>query len=1128
MCNESSKSQEFCHLHVHSTYSIQDANAMPEELASRGKEMGFSSMALTDHGRMGGIPQFVEACRGGERSMKPIIGCEVYVTEDRFSKGVTYSADGAREKSTFHLTVLAQNATGYRNLLNLADIGAREGYYRFPRVDMDAISKHSDGLLVMTGCLGSEVNQAILSGDEDKARTIMSRYYDIFGKDRYFLELHNHNMAEQKAVLPTLLGLGREFGMMPVAANDVHYLEAVDWQIHEQLKQMSNISSGKSYDYERAYGAKQFWLKSDEEMARAFKPCPEAVPNTLRVADMVEDYFELDTRHLLPKVEVPDDPRFVSWKAKILPYHNKVDAYLAFLAFEGLKRLGLAHIPEYKMRLKSECENVWAMDVTAYFLAQVKVCDFMNREGILFGVRGSGVGSLLNYCLGISTLDPIKFDLMFERFLNPGRGTQYEVDFKSYTSKEYLKEFGQPLQHEAIRELRALWKAAKEDDPSLVPHGPRVDKELWILENQMLGTYLYELKNRGMRFAFNEPQLWSAWLLGLCPDKPESEMRVKQVATLPDIDTDIDSRYRDKVIGFCKTEWGADSVAPICNYGTYRARAAVKACLKTSDDFKKRYPGDFLSKLDEIGKTIPEKMLDEEHLAEDDEEDYDQIADAIKQSPEFAAWARKFPKEVAKARHILGRISNMGVHASGVIIASEPLRNHAPIEKAKKKASDDTGEGAKDEYVVALDMKRVERVGLVKWDFLGLALWTKIAVCLELLRKRGVDLDHRTMGDGLSPKQLDRIFELYRKGKTSTLFQAGSKGMKAALREVGVTHIEDLIAIFALFRPGPLEFISEYASGKKNPSSVKYADESLRDILGVTNGIPIFQEQAMRLARDLAGFNWLETQDMQKAVSKKDPEKFKKCWGLFESKASARGVSEAAISDLKNRLSTFAGYAFNRSHSASYSELSFKTAYLRAFYPTEWMAACLYVDRDRKDAKTRVRKVDLYLEECAADRIAVVNPNANDSGMDVRISGGKIILPLVFLSGVGANAVPVVEHQPYSDFRDFVFKGPKPPNKSVVKALAEGRAFACFSDVDGKSPEEVLDTFESLVRERASAEKQAKKNAQARSRTLSPLAQQRQLSLGAVRHETARDADELDSRPMRGMMAADDQIDNFF
>jgi DNA polymerase III alpha subunit len=1133
MCETPPRKQDFVHLHAHTSYSIQDALATPPEYAAAASRMGFRAAAITDHGRLGGVPEFVESCRLG--GVKPIVGCELYVCEDRFQRGAVTDDEGAapeqqgegrpKKKLNYHLTVLAKNDQGYRNLLALADIGAREGYYYRPRVDFDALTKHREGLILMTGCLGSEVNQAILRGEMDEAHKVMGRYREVWGED-YLLEMHHHGIPAQKTVLKALMELNQHYGLTPVAANDVHYMEKLDWEAHQLQKNMSNISSGKLYDYEAAYGSKQFWLKSDQEMLERFAHHPEMVTNTLGVAERVEDFLRLDTRHLLPHANIPQTPEFLAWKAKALPYHPMNDAYLAYIAFEGLKARGLAHLPDYKARLKRECENVWAMGVTDYFLIQREVVEYMNSEKIMFGVRGSGVGSLLNWCLEISTIDPLKWDLMFERFLNPGRGTQYDVDFTAYKSKDYLKAVGTKNQTSAITELRTLWNDAKIQDPTLARHEPDVARELWVLENQLLGTYLFDLKEKEITSAVNEPQLWSAWLLGLTPQQPEAPMRVKKVAALPDIDTDIDSRYRDKVILWCKQRFGQENVAPICNYGTYKARAAVKGALKTSTEFKERFPNDYLAKLEEIAKTIPEKMREEEEIPDDeDDEEKDQIQDAILQSPDFAQWARRFPREIELARKMLGRISNQGVHASGVLIASEPIAQHAPIEKAKKKANDNTGEEAKDEFVAAYDMKRVERVGLVKWDFLGLSMWTKISVCLDLIKaNRGIVIDF----DKANPND-QKIFELYRSGKTSTLFQAGGRGMKGALREVGVTCVEDLIAIFALYRPGPMAFISEYAEGKKNPSSVKYSDPKLKEILGKSFGIPVFQEQAMKMAREMADFNWLETQDMQKAVSKKDPEKFKKCFSLFADKARGEGVSEQSIAELDHRLVRFSGYAFNRAHSASYADLSFKGGYLRTYYPLEWMAACLFVDRGKKDTRTKQPKISPYLEECHADGIGIVNPDVNISGMEVRIEKGKIIQPLVACTGVGSLAAPIAEAQPYTSFRDLVMR--VKPNKSVIKALHAAQALRSLKDASGKGENELLELFDAHIKELKVVERERKREENKRFQVDSPLA--REAKLRQEKNMPPRDApkarrDEETQREIRGPINTDMDIEDMF
>jgi DNA polymerase-3 subunit alpha len=1060
MCHP--KKQNFVHTHCHTHYSVQDALPTPKEYAHYAREMGFPATAITDHGRMGGVIEFVEACRNPYKDLapiKPIIGVEVYTYFDRHVKESVIRPDGTKGRPKHnHLTLLAMNETGYRNLLRIQAVGAEEGYYYEPTVDWEILERYNEGIIALSGCLASEVNQALLQGLDKEAENIAGKFAETF-KDRYYIELQYHGIPEQKSNLSKLVKIAQNLNLPIIASNDVHYLKPDDWQIHDLLISMRDISADKiGKGKKEAYGSHQFYLKTEQEMMNIFSAKPEAIHNTMELAERVEDFLTLDVPHLLPHVAIPDDDvRFNSFKSKNLPYHKPNDAYLAYLAMDGLKRIGLNDNKEYKKRIKYELEQIWYMGVTDYFLIQSEMIEFMKEKEILYGIRGSGVGSLVNHCLDICNVDPIKWNLMFERFLNPGRGNQFDISYKEFSSKTYLEQHGKQFQGDAVLRLKQLALEKIKEDSSLAPHKPDIDKEIWVLEMANLATYVCYLADNNIKIEQNEAQLWTAYFLGVTNHKPTAELKIKKVASLPDIDTDIDDSRRGEVVEWARNRFGHDHVSMIGTWGTYQIKAAVTNTLKVSEKFNKDW-GDKAHKMAQVvSKSIPMRP-------QAAGKSKSPVEDAIKESPEFATWVKKYNNEIKLAESLIDRISNLGIHAGGVLVSSEPIRDHSPIENSKGVLAS------------AYDMKSVERVGLVKYDYLGLACLQMVSLAQNTIEKRygaKVDFTKIDMDD-------PNIFKLYKAGKTSTIFQFASEGMKDALKQVQASCIEDLIAVAALYRPGPMAFIPDYAAGKRNPSAIKYAHPIIEKHLGVTFGIMVYQEQAMFLALEMASLDWDEVDKLRKAVSKKDPEAFEKICKVFENKALARGIPKSAVDATLNLMSKFAGYAFNRSHACVYAILSYYTAYLRTYYPSEWMAAVMQIDR------TNEEKMATYKKECKDNKINVLMPNVNHSGLETTVTNeGSIALPLTSINGVGSMAQVIVEHQPFEDLKDMVWRAK--PNRGMVEHLLEGGALDCLDDVAKRHSDDVMSYFDDLVVERNQEEKRKKKEEKMKYKTLSPL-----------------------------------------
>lgn len=996
MCNS-----DLVHLHCHTYYSLLDALPSPSQLVMGAKALGQTAIAITDHGKMGGHLEFAEAAQ--KNGIKPLLGVEFYLAKNRYDKA-NLAEDGSKKgrEKLAHLTVIAQNETGYKNMLQLGyEASNPDCYYYFPRIDFDYLSQYSEGLIVLSGCLASNLNQALLKQSYEDGLKIAKKYKDVFG-DRYFIELQYHGIEEQKHNLPLLIKIAKDLDIKIVASNDTHYVNYPDWKLHDVLIQMQNYredKQGKNTGKKEAYKSHQFWLKSYDEMNKIFgKNVPEALTNTVFVSEMVDDFYKIDLPHSLPegKIDHSDENFKKFWNTKI-PHHESKEAYLAYLGYQGLKKLNLHLNPEYTKRLKYEIETIWNMGVSDYFLIQKEMVDYMRSNDIFFGIRGSGAGSLLNYCLGISFVDPIKFGLMFERFLNPGRGNQYKIDLEDYSSKEAL-----PDESSSLAWIKEKCKIFLESNAHLVP---RISKELWILENQKMISLIKSACDAGFKLKNNSTNFITFYVLGLADVMPAGDLIIKKVSTLPDIDTDIDDSKRHSVIDWAISRFGPENVKSVGAWGTYKAKAAILGTLKASEKFRSMYGENIAQQALKISATIP-KTLDVT------------IESAKKESPEFAYWAKKFPEETENASRLSGVISNLNVHAAAIVISKQPIHHTMPIENSKGT------------MCTAFDMLKVERKGAVKYDYLGLKTLRQISIARQMI------LDRHGKNINLSQIPFDdkNVFEnVFEKGYTETVFQFSSPGMQKALEEVKASNIDDLIAVAALFRPGPMGYISDYAKGKFKPQSIKYSHPLIEKHLSPTYGIMVYQEQAMFLAREMAALDWQEVDYLRKGIAKKSGTQFDDACNIFATKARNRNIPEAAIKEVLSLMSEFGGYAFNKSHSCVYAIVGYWTAYLKNYYPSEWMAACIESDRNKVD------QINVYIQECKRLGIKVMPPNVNESNMSVAISkDGSIYLPITSLKGVGDSALKIVENKPYTDLNDFVNRSGC--NKTLFIGLSIGGA----------------------------------------------------------------------------------------
>ncbi len=813
---------EFTHLHLHTEYSLLDGACHIDELVDQAARFGMKSLAITDHGNMFGAVHFHDACR--DKGLKPILGCEVYVaTGSRFDK----SASGITEAYN-HLTLLAADATGYHNLVRLVSLAYTEGFYHRPRIDKDLLQKHNQGLVCLSGCLSSEIGTALRNGNEGAALRSVGEFSEIFSGSRFFLELMDHGIEDQRRVARALVRLHQKTGLPLVATNDAHYLLKDDAHAHDVLL---CIGTGKKLqDQERfRFDSPEFYLKSAEEMAEVFPEHPESLQNTLRVAEMCD--FELDGVSTLPAFDVP--PGFT------------VDSYFEKVTREGFaEREGallplaeagrLRHpIPDYEARLDKEIGVIRRVGFAGYFLIVWDFIRYARERGIPVGPgRGSAAGSLVAWALRVTDIDPIENDLIFERFLN--------------------------------------------------------------------------------------------------------EERISP----PDIDIDFCENRRGEVIEYVTRKYGRDNVAQIITFGTMKAKAVVRDVGRVLDMS--------YADVDKIAKMIPfdlKMTLDK----------------ALEESPPLQDAYQKDPKVkelIDISRRLEGTTRHASTHAAGVVISPQPLTDLVPLFK-----------GTTADVTTQFDMKGVERIGLLKMDFLGLRTLTLIDNCVKMVEEgTGLRLEPDRF-----PLDDAKTYELFTAGKTSGLFQFESDGMRDILKRFKPDRLEHLTALNALYRPGPMQMIDDFIRRRHGQTRVTYEHPSLEPILKETYGVMVYQEQVMQIASTLAGFTLGEADFLRKAMGKKKVDVMGAQKEKFLKGCAEGGVAVKKATRIWDLMELFAGYGFNKSHSAAYAWLAYQTAYLKANYPAWFMAALLTSERANTD------KMVSYIGECRGMEIRVLPPDVNES-----------------------------------------------------------------------------------------------------------------------------------------------------
>ena len=909
----------FAHLHCHTQYSLLDGAAAIPALFKKAAADGMKGLAITDHGNMFGVFQFVAEAAKHE-GVKPIVGCEFYVVQDRHRRTFTKEDKDKR----YHQLFLAKNAEGYKNLVKLCSLGYIQGLYgKYPRIDKELILQYHEGLIATTCCIGAMVPQAILRKGEEEARKEFEWWYNIFGED-YYIEIQRHQMQEQDQVNEVLLRWAEEYKVKVICTNDSHYVDQKDWNAHDILlcvntgeKQATPairefVEEGTVMKGGRfAFWNDQFYFKTQAEMGALFKDVPQSLDNTLEIVDKCE-HLKLKKDILLPNFVIPEG-------------YQSQDDYLRHLTFEGARKKYKDITPEVEERLNFELHTVKTMGFAGYFLI---VADFINHGkdiGVFIGPgRGSAAGSAVAYCIGITNIDPIKYQLLFERFLNPDR------------------------------------------------------------------------------------------------------------KSMPDIDTDFDDEGRQKVIDYVVEKYGKQQVAQIVTYGTMAAKMSIKDVSRVLD-----LP---LDQANALAKLVPDKpgtslkrvltapltgegsLSEKENLASEDIENAKRLREhlAAEHTPEGMV--------LKEAMVLEGSVRNTGIHAAGIIIAPKDLTEIIPVYTSKETEL----------LITQYEGSIIEDAGVIKMDFLGLKTLTILRDALILIEQNhGVKIDLDTI-----PLDDTKTYELYQRGETNGTFQFESAGMQKYLRDLKPDKFDDLIAMNALYRPGPLEYIPDFIARKHGRQAVTYDLPDMEEYLKDTFGICVYQEQIMLLSQKLAGFSKGDADVLRKAMGKKQKAVLDKMKSQFVEGAVAKGHPAAKLEKIWTDWEAFAMYAFNKSHSTCYALVAYQTAYLKAHYPSEYMAAVL------THSQSNIEKITFFLEECKRMGLAVKSPDVNESGVNFSVNKkGDIRYGMGAVKGVGEAAVAVIiaernANGPFRDVYDFMRRvSLRVVNKRVMENLVFAGAF---------------------------------------------------------------------------------------
>ena len=892
---------DFVHLHLHSEYSLLDGACRIVDIPKAAKAAGHTAVAITDHGNLYGAVAFFKTCRA--EGVKPIIGCEVYVApRTRFDK------EGKRDASGNHLILLCKNQKGYENLIYMVSKSFTEGFYQKPRIDLDLLRTHADGLIALSACLAGYIPRAIVSGDFAGARQYARTLAGIFGEGNFYLELQDHGIPEQREVNAELITMAKELSLPLVATNDVHYLRRLDAE-HQAV--MMCIQTGRTLAEGKPIGfeTEEFYYKSTAEMEKLFGDVPEALANTVRIADACDFEFMFGNLYL-PKIAVSNG------KTPFEQLRTFTFAGLDKKIEGGYIRLDTHQKKDYIARAEYELSVIESMGFTDYILIVRDYVTYAKTHGIAVGPgRGSGAGSLVNYLIGITDVDPLRFDLLFERFLNPER------------------------------------------------------------------------------------------------------------VSMPDIDVDFCYERRDEVLRYVSEHYGAEHVAQIVTFGTMAARAAIRDV--------GRVFGMSYAEVDRVANLVPRAPGVT-------------LADALKQKELKALYVSdaNVARLIDTARALEGMPRHASTHAAGVVITDREVFSYVPLS-----VNGDT-------IVTQFDMDMVAELGLVKFDFLGLRYLTIIADAERMVRTREPGFDIKKI-----PYDDKKTYALISEGRTDGVFQLESKGMKQVLMRLCPDSIDDVIAAIALYRPGPMDSIPQYIERRHGRDKTEYKNPALEKILGKTYGCIVYQEQVMEIFREIAGYSLGKADIVRRAMSKKKASVMEAERQVFVRGAVERGMTEADATALFEDMASFASYAFNKSHAASYAVLCYETAYLKAHYMSEYMAALL------TSVLGDFGKTAEYIGECTKAGIAVLPPDINESETAFSAKGGAIRFGLLALKGVGRLFVDQLiadrrQNGLFKSFEDFVTRmGGYDLNKRQVESLIKSGAF----DSLGVYRSRLLASYEKII-----------------------------------------------------------------
>ena len=940
----SNVTRSFVHLHTHTEFSMLDGAARIPDAVAAAVNDGQPALGITDHGNMYGVLDFYKGCN--QHGIKPIIGTEAYMAlesrEERPARRGRKLDDSGGDtdsgtKLYYHLTLLAENNAGYSNLLKLASRAFLEGYYYKPRMDWDLFAEHNEGLIATTGCLGSVVQQSLLKGDYQGALDRAARLQDIFGRDNLFVELQDHDIPAQKRCNPQLLEIAQTLKAPLLATNDCHYTHQHDAISHDALLCVQTGSQMSDPDRFKFHGD-QHYLKSAREMRSLFSELPESCDNTLWIAERADVNIEFGNVYL------PDFP--------LPPEFETDDDYLRHLAFEGAKkRWGNRLSDEIVDRLGYELRVISDMDFSAYFLITWDLIRHARDNNIRVGPgRGSAAGCAVAYCLQITDLDPIKYDLLFERFLNPGR------------------------------------------------------------------------------------------------------------KSMPDIDMDFDDRYRDEMIRYTAETYGREHVAQIITFSTIKARAAVRDAARVLG-----YP---YAVGDKVAKAMPPLVMGRDTPLWACFDQNDQYVDGFKAASDLRQMYDSDPdvkRVVDVAKGLEGLRRQDSIHAAAVVITRDPLTEYLPIQRKPE-----SGVAPEDAPVVTqFEMNGVEELGLLKMDFLGLRTLSIIDEALRLIETStgtAVDIDAIPLDD-------EKTFRLLQAGDSLGVFQLESAPMRSLMRSLAPTVFDDVAALVALYRPGPMaaNMHNDYADRKNGRKPIDLPHADLDEILTETYGLMIYQESVMRVAQRIAGYTLAEADDLRKACGKKDRKLIAEQRVKFVDGTVALGYDEQLGTRLFDIIEPFADYAFNKSHAFGYGLISYQTAFLKSNYRVQFMAAVL------TGVKHNLDKAGVYLNDCRQANIVVEVPDINRSEVDFAAKDSRIPFGLSAVRNVGEGVVsPIVEERSsngdYKDFYDFCERVPIAVlNKRSLEALIKAGAFESC----GHSRQGLLGVAEQIVDQISNRRKEA-------------------------------------------------------